>query len=117
MATMGKKIAGYIDCTPTWPEALKVCLHLFENGDAVGRTTAIAELNKMANVAQAYVDLTKEDEGKPPIERFRAFVENALQKISEIDKATKWQHTEHMWWLWMMRIQRKLTDIKKELWP
>jgi len=49
----------YIDMTPTWPEALRMYRMLIENGDAEGKATAWAELERMAEIAQAHTDAQK----------------------------------------------------------
>lgn len=49
-----------IDLTPTWPEALRIYLFALENGTDEGRAEAIKELERMAKVAQMYVELTKQ---------------------------------------------------------
>lgn len=44
-----------IDVTPTWEQILATLLMLFENGKPEGRATAIAELQRMASLADLYV--------------------------------------------------------------
>jgi hypothetical protein len=45
----------YIDVTPTWEQSVNIFVLLIENGDTKGRATAIAELKRMARIADAYV--------------------------------------------------------------
>lgn len=51
-----------IDLTPTWKEALRVCLLLLEAGDAKGKMQAKVELERMAEIADRFVDFTKGEE-------------------------------------------------------
>lgn len=44
-----------IDMTPTWEGMLPILLTLLENGSAAGRATAMAEMRKMAKLADLYV--------------------------------------------------------------
>ena len=46
----------YIDMTPTWPEALRMARAVIENGTDEGQALAWAEIERMAELAQAYVD-------------------------------------------------------------
>ncbi len=50
----GKKPKGTIDMTPTWRGMLPLLLELYENSNATGRQTAISELRRMADAADAY---------------------------------------------------------------
>ena len=52
----------FIDMTPTWPEALRMCRAVIENGTAEGKASAWAELEKMALIAQWAVDQSNEPE-------------------------------------------------------
>ena len=46
----------YIDMTPTWPEALRMARAVIENGTDEGKALVWAELERMAELAQAHVD-------------------------------------------------------------
>mgnify|MGYP000122311893 CR=1 FL=1 len=46
-----------IDMTPTWPEALRICRIVIENGTPEGQAEAWKNLEHMAEVAQAHVDV------------------------------------------------------------
>jgi hypothetical protein len=48
-----------IDVTPTWTEILNTLLVLHEQGDSKGRQTARSELTRMAQLADAYIEVTK----------------------------------------------------------
>jgi hypothetical protein len=48
-----------IDITPTWREALNICLAVLENGTAEGRKIAMGELTRMAEIADRAVARTK----------------------------------------------------------
>lgn len=48
-----------LDLTPSWPEALNVCLLLLEAGTSEGKKTAKEQLLKMAELAQKFVDVVK----------------------------------------------------------
>lgn len=48
-----------IDLTPTWEQATKMLLMLFESGNQEGRATAISELLRMAKLADLYVSQEK----------------------------------------------------------
>lgn len=48
-----------IDITPTWENLVPAFLALIENGDAKGRETAIAEITRMAKVADMHVAASK----------------------------------------------------------
>ena len=48
-----------IDITPTWPQALKMCRMLIENGNPAGQQTAWEEIERMAELAQEYTDMLK----------------------------------------------------------
>jgi len=46
-----------IDMTPTWPEAMRMCRLVIENGTPEGQAQAWAEVERMAEIAQAHVDV------------------------------------------------------------
>jgi hypothetical protein len=48
--------AGFIDATPTWAEILPTLLLILESGDAAGKKVAREELNRMAEIADKYVE-------------------------------------------------------------
>ena len=48
-----------IDMTPTWPQALNMCRMVIENGNSIGKAAAWAELERMAELAQKYVEANK----------------------------------------------------------
>ena len=48
-----------IDLTPSWNDALNICLFLLENGDKAGKFAAIGELRKMAQLADYYVETVR----------------------------------------------------------
>tara|TARA_B110000908_G_scaffold159582_1_gene201908 strand:+ start:319 stop:756 length:438 start_codon:yes stop_codon:yes gene_type:complete len=54
-----------IDMTPTWEATLQTCLILVERGNQEGRANAIAELKRMAKLADLYVQSQKEPEPEP----------------------------------------------------
>lgn len=56
---MKKKKVETIDLTPTWQTALQIYLTVLESGTDEGKRLAKEGLNKMANVAQAHVELLK----------------------------------------------------------
>lgn len=46
-----------IDITPTWEAILPILLAAVENGTVAGRKTAVAELIRMAQLADTYIYL------------------------------------------------------------
>lgn len=54
---MSKRKVATIDCTPTWEGVLRLYLTVWTDGDLKGRETAIAELRKMAQLADKWVGL------------------------------------------------------------
>lgn len=58
---MSKHIPATIDCTPTWEAILKLYLAVLENPEASyeARTSCIAELERMARLADRYVASVK----------------------------------------------------------
>jgi hypothetical protein len=52
---MADKPVEYIDLTPTWSEVLPIFIACLENGTEKGKTSARAELLRMAKLADAYV--------------------------------------------------------------
>lgn len=48
-----------IELTPTWAEALNICLVVLESGTHVGKELAKQELRNMAKLADAYVENEK----------------------------------------------------------
>jgi hypothetical protein len=48
-----------IDLTPSWNDALNICLFLLENGDKAGVFAAMGELRKMAQLADYYVETVR----------------------------------------------------------
>lgn len=76
-----KKLVQTIDLTPTWPEALNVYLQALNtpfNGQ--GRQIAIDGLRKMAEVAQQYVEMTKEEKKQPKQTGDKKITAAALRK-------------------------------------
>lgn len=58
-----KKSVGVIDCTPTWAGILSWYIAVLEDGKtAEGREIAKAELLRMAKLADAYVEINKEND-------------------------------------------------------
>lgn len=53
---LGASMSRYIDMTPTWPEALRMARAVIENGTDEGKALVWAELERMAEIAQAHVD-------------------------------------------------------------
>lgn len=45
-----------IDLTPTWSDALQIYLRAILDGNGKGRAAALEEVNKMATIADAYVE-------------------------------------------------------------
>jgi 2-methylcitrate dehydratase PrpD len=48
-----------IDTTPTWSDILPALVAVIEDSNAIGKTNAIKELEKMAAVADKYVEYLK----------------------------------------------------------
>jgi hypothetical protein len=48
-----------IDLTPTWSDTVGLLVALIEGSNAKGRATAIAELQRMAALADKYVESQK----------------------------------------------------------
>lgn len=59
MSVTAKTKVGVIDCTPSWKDILGTLVVLLEGGNADGRAVAIAELTRMAKLADAYVAAQK----------------------------------------------------------
>jgi tryptophanase len=57
-----EKVIRTIDVTPTWESILPILLMTIENGTSRGRKVAIEELTRMAQIADKYVALSKEEE-------------------------------------------------------
>lgn len=55
-----------IDATPTWEAMLPWLLTVFKDGDFKGQKTALAELTRMAQVADKYVTYVKGTESEGP---------------------------------------------------
>ncbi len=53
-----------IDITPTWTSLLSLYLEVYENSNMEGRREAAAELRRMANLADKYVELKKRMKGE-----------------------------------------------------
>lgn len=56
MSVTKKTKVGTIDLTPTWVEMCSLIELALVDGNAVGRATARAELQKMARLADAFVE-------------------------------------------------------------
>lgn len=56
-----KKFVGVIDMTPTWSGILPLLLMSLESPNAETRKNGIAEITRMAKIADAYVTMTKGD--------------------------------------------------------
>lgn len=56
----GVRVAGTIDLTPTWAAVLPVYLAAYADGNAKGRAAAIAELTRMAELADSAVAASRE---------------------------------------------------------
>jgi len=54
-----KKTLFTIDMTPTWAELLPILLAVYENGAAESRRGCFEELERMARIADAYVETMK----------------------------------------------------------
>jgi hypothetical protein len=54
-----EKDARTIDLTPTWLEAVKMCRALIENGTNEGKANAWKEIERMAKIADHYVQIAK----------------------------------------------------------
>ena len=50
-----------IDITPTWRGVLPILLAAYTDGNATGRQTALAELYRMADIADRAVTSSKEE--------------------------------------------------------
>lgn len=61
MSGEAKKVET-IDFTPTWQAVLPIMIAAIENGTFEGRKLAIAELNRMASLADRYVAEHKEQD-------------------------------------------------------
>lgn len=48
-----------IDATPSWEAVLPLYLMAYENGKSKGRTAALEELQRMAQLADAYISAKK----------------------------------------------------------
>lgn len=54
-----KKLIGKIDVKPTWESMVPIIIALLENSNAQGRATAISEMTRMAQIADAHVAQSK----------------------------------------------------------
>lgn len=52
-----KKLVGYVDLTPTWQGLLPLYLTAFADGTPSAQSAARTELERMARLADAYVEL------------------------------------------------------------
>jgi hypothetical protein len=75
-----------IDMTPTWEATLQTCLILVERGNREGRANAIAELKKMAKLADLYVESVKEKE--TPTQQTEAAPKKTIWIIEGVSAAT-----------------------------
>jgi hypothetical protein len=53
--TADTKEPRYVDVTPTWRGVLRLLLAAYQDGSDQGRASALAELTRMADLADAYV--------------------------------------------------------------
>lgn len=58
---MKKEILKTIDCTPTWEGILPIILNVLEDGSEKVKDDMKKELKRMAQIADKYVELQKQN--------------------------------------------------------
>jgi hypothetical protein len=80
-----------LDMTPTWVGILPVYLAAFEDGNATGREAAKKELYRMAQLADKYAEIVKQQEAEGSTDRIKVIIpKNTGNSHMDDDAFTKY---------------------------
>jgi len=64
-----KKLAGKIDLTPTWSQALNLFITVLEDGTTEGKKIAREELKRMASLLDQFIANQKTETGQTKLKK------------------------------------------------